>query len=124
MKKLSRVFSLFFAALLFFLSISNTNLATASLSDQLSQGTQNTASHFSSPEKTPLYLIRHQGKLVSTTRDLPVYGSKINLTDLYTNRISDEIRSINITSEYISVSQTCDRNLTTRDIVFPFHSFL
>jgi hypothetical protein len=123
MSKVTKTTALFFAAMIFFVSISTQNYALLLTSDLRAIGSENSVSYFSAPDKIPLFLNRQQEKLVTSAKDLPVYGSKINLTDLYTNRLSNELRLLNINSDYLSFSVIDYRNFTNSEIVFPFHSF-
>jgi hypothetical protein len=123
MSKVIRITGLFFAVMLFFLSISAKSYDLILKSDLQNKGTENSGFYFSNPDAVPLFINRQEERLVTSGQNLPVYGSKINLTDLYSNRLSNEIRLLSINSEFLSVSLIADRTLSNCDLVFPFHYF-
>jgi hypothetical protein len=123
MSKVTRISTLFFAAILLFISIHIQNYTLLVTSDLQKSGSANSEYYFSSLDSSPLFVIRKVEKLINSAQDLPSYGSKVNLTDLYSNRLSNEIRLFNVNSRYLSFSGITDRNFTNVEIVFPFHSF-
>lgn len=123
MSKVTKTTALFFAAMLFFMSISTENYGLLLTSHLQNTGFENSGSYFSKEEPNPLFLSRHEERLVTSVKDLPVTGSKNNPTDFHSNSLSSEVRLLSINSGYLSYSVTVDRNLTNSDIVFPFHYF-
>jgi hypothetical protein len=123
MSKVTKSTALLFSLILFFLSIITENYGLFLTSHLQGKGSENSGSYFSKVEPNPLFLNRHEQRLVLSVKDLPVTSSKINSTDIHSIRLTLEVRLLSINSGVISNSVTVDRNLTNRDIVFPFHYF-
>ena len=92
MSKVTKTTALFFAAMLFFISISTENYGLLLTSHLQNTGFENSGSYFSKEEPNPLFLSRHEERLVTSVKDLPVTGSKNNPTDFHSNRLSNEVR--------------------------------
>jgi hypothetical protein len=123
MSKVTKTTALFFAAMIFFISISTENYGLLITSHIQNTGSENSGSYFSKEEPVPLFLSRHEERLVTSVKDLPVTSSKNNPTDFHSNRLLNEVRLLSINTRYLSYSVTVDRNLTNSDLVFPFHYF-
>jgi hypothetical protein len=123
MSRMIKTTGLFFAAMLFFLSISTENYGLLLTSQLQNSQSENSDSYFSKEKPDLLFLNRHEERLVYSVKNLPVPSLKNHSNDNYSNCLSPEVRILSINSGYLSYSETLYRNLTNHDIIFPFHYF-
>lgn len=123
MSKNNKIFGLFFTAVLVFLSMSTVNNSWFLISQYQNSKSDNSASYFSTEKPDLFFLNRHEEKLVSSVKNLPVPSLKNHVTDIQWNCLSTEVKISIINSEYLSYSLKVDPNFTSHDIIFPFHYF-
>jgi len=120
---LNKTTALFFSAVLFFISISTESFGLLLNSKLQNAGYESISTYFSI-EKPNLFLLnRYNEKIVTSFKKLPVTDLKNHTNDFYSKSFSSEIKTLRINSIYLSYAGTVYRNLTTCDIVFPFHYF-
>jgi hypothetical protein len=123
MSNLVKITALFSSAVLVFISISIEDYGSLLNSKLQNTGYENITS-YCSIEKPNLFLLNRQyERLITSFKNLPISNLKKFTNDFNSNSISSEVRKLCISSEYISYSVIVYRNLTNRDIVFPFHYF-
>jgi hypothetical protein len=123
MSNVYKTTTLFFAAMLFFLSICAQNyglLLTPLLQNSQSE---NTDSYFSTEKPDLLFIYRQEERVVYSINNLPVPSFKNNPNDNHSYCLSPEVRILSLNSGYLSYSETISRNLENIDIVYPFHYF-
>jgi hypothetical protein len=123
MSKLFKTTALFFAAMLFFLSICTQNYGLLLISHLQNTQSEDSDSYYSTEKPELLFLDRHEERLVNSVKNLPVPSFKNHPNNIHCNSLSPEVRIKSINSGYLSYSMIVDRNLTNSDIVFPFHYF-
>ena len=123
MSTLLKTTAIFFSSVLFFISIITEKycyvLNTKTLiSDQESLSTNPPF------ENLNLFLLnRYVLELGTPAKNLPVFNLKNQTFDVLGNILSYEPGKLRTDSEYIQSSGTISRNLTTTQIIFPFHHF-
>lgn len=123
MSNLLKTTAIFFSSVLFFISIITEKycyvLNTKTLiSDQESLSTNPPF------ENLNLFLLnRYILELGTPAKNLPVFNLKNQTFDVLGNILSYEPGKLRTDSEYIQSSGTISRNLTTNQIIFPFHYF-
>lgn len=123
MSNLLKTTAIFFSSVLFFISIITEKYcyilnSKTLISDQVSL--------IANPpfENLNLFLLnRHGAKPGAPLKNLPVFNLKNQTIDVNRNFLSYEPGKLRTDSEYIQSSGTISRNLTTTQIVFPFHYF-
>jgi hypothetical protein len=123
MSNLLKTTAIFFSSVLFFISIITEKycyvLNTKTLiSDQESLSANPPFENFN------LFLLNRYGaKLGAPAKNLPVFNLKNQTYDVLGNILSYAPGKLRTDSEYIQSSGTISRNLTTTQIIFPFHYF-
>ena len=123
MSTLLKTTAIFFSSVLFFISIITEKYCYVLNSKPLisDQESLSTNPPF---ENLNLFLLNRQGeKIVTTFRSLPLFNLRNQSIDIHGNILSYEPKKLRSGSEYIQISQTISRNLTSCDLVFPFHYF-
>jgi len=123
MSKVTKTIGLFFAAMLFFLSISTEKYGFLLTSQLQNNQSENSDSFFSKEKPDLFFLNRHEERLVYSVKNLPVPSLKNHPNDYHRNCLFPELRILSISTGYLSYSMTLYRNLTNNDIIFPFHYF-
>jgi hypothetical protein len=123
MNNVIKTTALLFAALLFYISISCEYYASPNESPLLNTEHDNTVSFFSTEKPDLFFLNPQEGRIETSSRNLPVTDLKNSINDLFFKRISPEIKLSTLNPTYLSYSVTVDLCLTNSDIVFPFHTF-
>jgi hypothetical protein len=123
MNKVTKTIGLFFAAMLFFLSISTEKYCFLLTSQLQNSQSENSDSFFSKEKPDIFFLNNHEERLVYSVKNLPVPSLKNHPNDYHWNCLFPEVRISNINSRYLSYSVTLYRNFTNHDIIFPFHYF-
>jgi hypothetical protein len=123
MNKVRKITGLFFAALLFSLSIV-TEHSGLRLASNLQKSHSESSDIFFSGEKTDFFfLYRNNERQINSFKNLPVNSFKGHQSEINCNSSTPETRLLTINSRYISYSAIIDRSLSPGDIVFPFHYF-
>ena len=123
MSNLYKTTALLFSVVLLYIS-TNTENYSLLLTSKLQNSECENFSSYSSTEKPNLFSQNRQGeRYLNSIKNLPVFNLKNHANDLYSNSLSPTIKKMRINSEYLSYSETINRNLTNSDIVFPFHYF-
>jgi hypothetical protein len=123
MSKVYKTAALFFAAMLFFLSICTQNHDLLLTSHLQKVHSENSDSYFSTETPDLIFLTRQEERVVYSVKNLPVPSLRNYSNDNHSYSLSPEIRILSLNSGYISYSGTICRNLENIDIVFPFHYF-
>jgi hypothetical protein len=123
MNKVRKITGLFFAALLFSLSIVTEHYGLQLASNLQKSHSENSDIYFSGEKTDFFFVFRNNERQVNSFRNLPVQSFKSHQNEINFNNFSPETRILSINSRYISYSAIIDRSLSTSDIVFPFHYF-
>jgi|SRR5450759_1609238 len=123
MSKVYKTTALFFAAMLFILSICTQNYGLLLISHLQNAQSENSDSFFSTEKPDLLFLTRQEERVVYSVKNLPVASLKNYPDDNHSYSLSPEVRILNLNSGYLSYSGTICRNLENVDIVYPFHYF-
>lgn len=115
--------ALFFAAMLFILSICTQNYGLLPASHLQNAQSENSVSYFSTEKPDLLFLNRQEERVVYSVKNLPVPSLKNYPNCINCNSLSLEGRILSINSGYLSYCVIVDRCLANGDIVFPFHNF-
>ena len=123
MNYLYKATALFFSFVQFFLGISAENNCLSLNSKIQNNKFETISSYF--PIKNPnLYIINWQGsRFLTSFKSQLNPGIKNHTNAFYNYNLFPEIKKLCINSAYFSFSRTIFRNLTTIDVVFPFHCF-
>jgi len=92
MSRITKTTGLFFAAMLFFLSISTENYGLLLTSKLQNSQSENSDSYFSKEKPNLLFLNRHEERLVYSVKNLPVRSPKNHSNDNHSNCFSPEVR--------------------------------
>ena len=123
MSTLLKTTAIFFSSVLFFISIITEKYCYV-LNSKTLISDQESLSANPPFENLNLFLLnRHGAKLSAQVKNLPVFNLKNQIIDVHSNILSYEPGKLRTDSEYIQSSGTISRNLTTTQIVFPFHYF-
>jgi hypothetical protein len=123
MSNLLKTTAIFLSSVLFFISIITEKYCYVLTSKTLISDQESLSSN--PPfENLSLFLLNRQGeKIVTTLRNLPLFNLRNQSIDIHGNILSYEPGKLRSGSEYIQISRTISKNLTSCDIVFPFHYF-
>jgi hypothetical protein len=115
--------AIIFSSVLFFTSIITEQYCFILYSHTLSSNQENLSSRL--PDgNTDLFLSTYHGeKLVAAVKNLPVFNLRNQVSDFYCNSPFSQLKRLRKNLEYLQFAWTISRNLTNRDIVFPFHYF-
>ena len=115
--------TLFFAAMLFIMSICTQNYGLLLTSHLQNAQSENSDSYFSTEKPDLLFVYRQEERLVYSVKNLPVPSLRNYSNDNHSYSLSPEVRILSLNSGYLSYSGTICRNLENVDIVYPFHYF-
>lgn len=123
MSNLYKTAALLFSVVLLYINTNTFNYWLLVTSNLQNTGCESLSSYF--PIENPNLFIsnRHGERFLNSIKNLPDSSFKNHANDYYNISLSSEIRKLKINSEYLSYSETINRNLTNSDIVFPFHYF-
>ena len=124
MSSLNKITAILFSILLLYIC-TNTDDYRRLITSKIPISESDDIISFFSADNFYLDLPYRQGERLSTAcKDLPVSRFKNNSYDLYYNYLQSEIRKFTISENYQDSAETIYPNLTSSDIVFPFHYFL
>jgi len=123
MSKVYKTAALFFAAMLFILSICTQNYSLLLTSHLQYAQSENSEYNFSTETHNLLFINRQEERVVYSVKNLPVPSLKNYSNDNHSYSLSPEVRILSLNSGYLSYSGTICRNLENVDIVYPFHYF-
>jgi hypothetical protein len=123
MKEVTKTTALFFAAVLFFLSTSTENYSLLLTSKLQNTASENSGSYLSTGNPDLFFLNRHEERLVTSVKNLPVTNLRNYINNFNNNSLSPEIRLSGNGSVYLLYSESVYLNLTNINIIFPFHYF-
>jgi hypothetical protein len=123
MSKLLKTTAIFFSSVLFFISIITEKYCYV-LNSKTQIADQESLSSNPPFENPNVFLLNRYGaKHDAQVKNLPVFSLRNQGIGIH-NIISYAPGKLRTESEYIQSSGTITRNLTTTEIVFPFHYFL
>lgn len=123
MSKIYKSFSLFFAFVILFVSITAENYSTllTTISHKADFGFNG---YFLSVNKPDFSFLNLQEKVtIVSVKDLPVSGPRKHLTSLYSASLTPEIKLFGFNFLPASYSNKVTCNLPVADIIFPFQYF-
>jgi hypothetical protein len=123
MSKLLKTAAIFFSSVLFFTSIITEKYCFALNSKTLISDLERLSTNPPFENPNVFLLNRHSARPVAPVKNLPVFSLRNQTIDIHSNLLSYEPGKLRKDSEYIQSSGTIIRNLTTTEIVFPFHYF-
>jgi hypothetical protein len=123
MRYLYKTAAIFFSTLLFSVSIIAENYCFEPNSKTLTAGQESLSTHLPF-ENLSQFLSNRQGeRLISTVKNIPLFNIRNQTVDTHNKCLFCDPGNPGISPDYFSYSETISRNLTTSDIVFPFHYF-
>jgi len=123
MSKVYKTTALFFAAMLFILSICTQDYGLLLTSHLQNAQSENSEYNFSTETPNLLFITRQEERVVYSVKNLPVPSLKNYSNDNHSYSLSPEVRILSLNSGYLSYSGTICSNLENVDIVYPFHYF-
>jgi hypothetical protein len=123
MSNVYKTTTLFFAAMLFIMSICTQNYGLLLTSHLQNAQSENSDSYFSTEKPDLLFVYRQEERVVYSVKNLPVPSLRNYSNDNHSYSLSPEVRILSLNSGYLSYSEIICRNLENIDIVHPFHYF-
>lgn len=123
MSNLLKTTAIFFSSLLFFVSIITENFCFVVNPKTITSGQESLSSDLPFENLNQFLSDRNGLKLISTIKNIPVSNLRKQTFDIHNNRLSCEPAKLRICPEYLQSFEIISRNLTTSDIIFPFHYF-
>jgi hypothetical protein len=123
MSNLLKTTAIFFSSLLFSVSIITENFCFVVNPKTITSGQESLSSDLPFENLSQFLSNRNGEKLISTIKNIPVFNLRNQTFDIHNNRISCEPAKLRICPEYSQSSEIISSNLTTSNIIFPFHYF-